>query len=127
MGIELSVEDRALLQRLEEELWIEETRFDIAYMARVMADDFFEFGRSGRVHTRDETLAVAKQPIDAIIPLPGFNVRLITEDVVQITYNSHVTYDGVIERGRRSSIWSRTAGGWELRFHQGTPYEDDAP
>lgn len=124
MGIELSPEDRALLQRLEEELWMKETRFDIPYMERVLAEDFFEIGRSGRVYARDDTLAVVKQPIDAVIPLPDFKVRLLTKDVAQVIYNSQVTYDGVVEKGRRSSIWSRTADGWQLRFHQGTPYEE---
>ena len=125
MGPELSAEGRALLQRLEEELWQEETRFDTVYMDRVMADDFFEFGRSGRVYDRNEILFTPKQPIDAIIPLPNFQARLLTADVALVTYNSHATFDGLVEKGRRCSIWSRTATGWELRFHQGTPYEDD--
>jgi hypothetical protein len=125
MTLKLSPEDRALLQRLEEALWLEETRFDAAYMDRVMAGDFFEFGRSGRVYDRDEMLYVAGQPIEAVIPLLDFQVRLLSADVAQVTYNSHVTYDGVVQKGRRSSIWSRTAGGWQLRFHQGTPYDDE--
>ena len=40
----------------------------------------------------------------------------------QITYDSEVTYDGIVERAHRSSIWSRTAHGWIMRFHQGTPF-----
>ena len=35
-----------VLQRLEEELWREETRFDLSRMEEVIAEDFFEFGRS---------------------------------------------------------------------------------
>jgi hypothetical protein len=26
----------------------------------------------------------------------------------------------------RSSLWQRSSRGWQLRFHQGTPTEDDA-
>jgi hypothetical protein len=48
MEMELSVEERQQLQRLEEDLWCEETRFDSAYMERVIAADFFEFGRFPR-------------------------------------------------------------------------------
>jgi hypothetical protein len=56
--------------------------------------------------------------------LEDFAIREISSDVVQLTYNSIVTYDGVAEYGRRSSIWSRanTKAGWQLRFHQGTPF-----
>jgi hypothetical protein len=111
---------------LEEELWREETRFDIPYMEQVLAEDFFEIGRSGRIYRRQETLAVSRQPIDAILPLPGFDVRLLTEDVAQVTYNSVITYDGVLERGRRSSIWSCTPSGWVIRLHQGTPFDSVA-
>ena len=122
----LSDEDKQLLQRLEEELWLEETRFDIPYMERLLAEDFFEIGRSGRIYRREDTLSVPRQSIDAVIPLPDFDARLLTEDIAQVTYNSKVTYDGVVEKGRRSSIWFRTSSGWVLRFHQGTPYGDTA-
>ena len=125
MELELGSEDHALLQRLEEELWQEETRFDVPYMERIIAADFFEFGRSGRVYNRIEILYVPKQPIDAVIPLPNFQARLLTAGVALVTHNSHVIVDGIVEKGRRSSIWSRMAAGWTLRFHQGTPYEDD--
>ena len=126
MNLQLTQEDRELLQRLEEDLWREETRFDIPYMERLLAEDFFEFGRSGRIYRREETLAVPRQPIEAVLPLPDFEVRLLTRDVAQVTYNSAVTYDGIVQKGRRSSIWFRAARGWVLRFHQGTPYGDAA-
>ena len=121
--MEISSEDRKTLERLEEELWCEETRFDMQRMNELIANDFFEFGRSGRVYQRQDTLAVAGQTIDAVFPLPDFQVRLLDENIAQVTYNSSVTYDGVVEHARRSSIWSRTKSGWVLRFHQGTPFQ----
>lgn len=124
MAPELTAGDREELRRLEESLWREETRFDRDYMERVLAEDFFEFGRSGRTYQRSEILSLPVQPIQAIIPLPDFDVRLLTEDVAQVTYNSKVTYEGVVEKGRRCSIWTRSPGGWVLRFHQGTPFSD---
>ena len=90
-------------------------------MDQILAPDFFEFGRSGRVYRRADTLAVSAGPIDARLPLMNFEARLLDVNVAQVTYVSAVTYDGVELRGLRSSIWSRTGNGWELRFHQGTP------
>jgi hypothetical protein len=124
MSLPRSKDDRELLQRLEEDLWRAETRFDRLYLEQLLAEDFFEIGRSGRVYLRDDILASPKVAIEAVLPLPDFNVRLLTADVAQVTYNSAVTYDGVLQKGRRSSIWSRSAKGWVIRFHQGTPYED---
>ncbi|MDB6121443.1 MAG: hypothetical protein JWQ71_436 [Pedosphaera sp.] len=121
--MELSKQDRAELERLEEELWREETRFDRKRMSEIIAPDFLEYGRSGRIYRREDSLAISRQPIDAVLPLPDFEARLLHQEVAQITYNSAVTYDGVVQRARRSSIWSRIPGGWVLRFHQGTPYD----
>ena len=124
--MKLSDHDRAILERLEEELWREETRFDLQRMEELLAEDFFEFGRSGRFYRREDTLAVPRGPIDAVLPLPDFRARLLTHDLAQVTYNSAVTYNGAVLHARRSSIWSRARNGWVLRFHQGTPIPGDA-
>jgi hypothetical protein len=123
IAMEISSKDREDLERLEEELWREETRFDTQHMSELIANDFFEFGRSGRVYQRQDTLAVTGKKINAVLPLPEFQVRLLDANIAQVTYNSAVTYDGTVEYARRSSIWSRTASGWFLRFHQGTPFQ----
>ena len=123
--MELSAEDRARLRRLEEELWREETRFDRARMEQLLAPDFVEYGRSGRRYRREDALAAERGPIQAVLPLPDFAVRLLAPDIAQVTYRSAVTVDGQVQYGRRSSLWSRAADGegWVLRFHQGTPTE----
>jgi hypothetical protein len=120
--MKINSEDRNTLERLEEELWREETRFDMQRMDELIAPDFFEFGRSGRIYQRQDTMAIEHQTIDAVLPLPEFHVRLLDENTAQVTYHSVVTYNNVVEHARRSSIWSRTTGGWVLRFHQGTPF-----
>jgi hypothetical protein len=123
---QLSDADRATLTALEEELWREETRFDRKRMTEVIAPDFVEFGRSGRTYDRETCLAFERKPIDAVLPLPNFNIRLISPDVALVTYDSAVTYSGVVQHAHRSSLWSRSEHGWQLRFHQGTPYETKA-
>ena len=44
MTLQLTQANKDLLQRLEEDLWREETRFDIPYMEQLLAEDFFEIG-----------------------------------------------------------------------------------
>ena len=116
----LSDQDEADLKLLEEGLWREETRFDYGWLDEVLSPDFFEFGRSGRVYGRQDTIDTGAQHIDAELPLMDFRARLLDTDLAQVTYVSAVTYDGVQELANRSSIWSRTESGWRLRFHQGT-------
>ena len=118
--MELSSRDKDELRLLEEGLWREETRFDSGWMEEVLASDFFEFGRSGRVYGRQDTLDTEAQPIDARLPLLDFRARLLDPNLAQVTYVSAVTYGDVEELANRNSIWSRTEKGWQLRFHQGT-------
>jgi hypothetical protein len=65
----LSADEHDELCRLEESLWRAETRFDRDHMNEVLAPDFFEFGQSGRVYRREDTLDVPAQPINATLPL----------------------------------------------------------
>lgn len=113
--------DYEKLKELEESLWRSETRFDNEYMNRTLAPDFFEFGRSGRVYKREETLNGARpQTINAKFPLKNFSITLIDTNVALVTYISEVMYDE-LEVANRSSLWAKTTDGWQIRFHQGTP------
>lgn len=121
--MEISSEDRETLECLEQELWREETYLDKPRVNELIASDFFEFGRSGRVWQRQDTLAAERLPRDAVRPVPEFQIRLLDEYIAQVTYDSAFMYDGVVEYTHRSSIWSRTTSGWVIRFHQGTPFQ----
>ena len=68
-----------------------------------------------------EVLSVASQEIPAQLPLPNLEIRLLHPDVALVTYDSDVGYPTGRERAHRSSLWTRTAEGWQCRFHQGTP------
>jgi hypothetical protein len=116
----LSNTDMELLKKFEESLWRRETRFDNGYMRSILAEDFFEFGRSGKVYDLDISLSAPDQDINATLPLKDFAVHQITENVVLITYISEVKYDD-LEVANRSSLWLKTDAGWKLKFHQGTP------
>jgi hypothetical protein len=85
----LTNEEHEHLRKLEEELWREETRFDRQRMDQVIAEDFFEFGMSGRFYRREDTLAIPRQPIDAVFPLPNFQARLLAPDVAQCYLEQH--------------------------------------
>jgi hypothetical protein len=120
---ELSIAEVAEIQRLEEAMWREETRFDRAFQEAHFAADFVEFGRSGRIYRREDIIQTDSHGIEATLPLPDFAVRVLNPGTVLVTYNSAVAYGGRTEYARRSSIWSRSSSGWVMRFHQGTPYE----
>jgi hypothetical protein len=123
-GMDLAAADIERLRELELSLWQAPTCFDSDYMNRVLAEDFTEFGRSGRVYAREDTLAVPPQPIDARLTDMAF--RALGESAALVTYRTHVRDGEETLVGNRSSVWSRAGAGWQLRFHQGTPAPEKA-
>jgi hypothetical protein len=117
----ISPQDLDELQQLEESLWIANTRFDRAYMERILSPDFVEFGRSGKVYGREETLSATSHDIRCTLPLKHFSARCIEANVFLVTYVSEIKGEGEVLLANRSSIWIKAIQGWQLRFHQGTP------
>ena|SRR5579884_2479068 len=109
------------LRKLEESLWIAQTRFDKAYMEQILSPEFVEFGRSGKVYSREDTLSAAYRDIRSTLPLKNFTAHIISTNVFLVTYMSETISDGEVLVANRSSIWIKTTQGWQLRFHQGTP------
>ena len=70
MSHELSLSDRAEIERLEEAMWQQVTRYDPDFQESRFSQDFFEFGRSGRVYLRNQIIAKQGNPIQAKFPMP---------------------------------------------------------
>jgi hypothetical protein len=118
------LEQQRLLQALEVELHQGSTRANRERMRALLHADFFEFGRSGTLWTRQATLDEFADGRNAPrIHTDGFEWRELSADLALVTYRSaHIGDDGGLHRHTlRSSLWQRTALGWQLRFHQGTP------
>lgn len=89
------------------------TRGDAASLEALLHKDFIEIGRDGRPWSREEI-------IRALVADPSVASQPEDLEVDELAYgNALVTYrlDGV----RRSSIWIRESGRWQIRFHQATP------
>ena len=93
-------------------------------MESVLAEDFTEFGRSGRSYTREQSISTPVGDFATKLPLPEFEVRMVTGSVALVTYRSEVRYATETLSANRSSVWRRDPIlGWQLEFHQGTPTE----
>lgn len=114
--------DESQLLELERAMWRTETRCDLTFQEQHFAPDFIEFGQSGRTYSRAQMILSAPYPIKA--DLSNFHLRELGPGIVQITYDSTVmTSEGERKFAHRSSIWSKTSSGWQMRFHQGTPFQ----
>ncbi|HEY0249114.1 MAG TPA: ribonuclease HI family protein [Gryllotalpicola sp.] len=110
--------DEDAVLRLERALLTAGVRGDASRLAALLHPDFEEIGASGRLWDRDTI-------IQSLLDSPATDAELTT-----IHTATHLSPDAVLlvfetlgARGpvRRSSVWLRTASGWKLRFHQGTP------
>jgi hypothetical protein len=86
----------------------------------LIADDFLEFGASGKVWTKAEIISAMSQwdPIERIVE--DFTVREMSASVCLVRYK----VIGVDRRpspfSLRSSIWRNNGETWQIVFHQGT-------
>lgn len=107
----------------ERELLDPACRSDSRRVAALLADDFVEIGKSGRVWTRDEVVAelAAAPGMDGITvgPIDG---QLIGAGLVFVRYTTH--HHGGPGTVHRSGWWRRTTSGWTCWFHQATVVPD---
>ena len=88
--------------------------------AELLADDFVEFGASGRTYKKEELLrALRDDPYHAFQAL-DFRVQIWAEDVALVTYRTRRVDPPHLE-ALRSSLWNRRDGKWQMVFHQGSP------
>jgi hypothetical protein len=112
----------AHLRALEESLLDPTVRRDSEQVAALLTEDFEEFGSSGRLWTREQTLQLLATEDYSPPAIEDFKCDWIEEGVALVTYRS-VRIDeesGARSAALRSSLWIEQSGKWRVRFHQGT-------
>ena len=87
---------------------------------RMTAADFWEIGASGNRYSRAHVLDVLEQrapdPAEHGWVTRDFHCRELGPDIYLLTY----TLEQGERLSRRSTIWRRHGGDWQIVFHQGT-------
>lgn len=111
------------LQSLEERLTKPEVRRSREELDRLLADDFREFGGSGRIFDKEQIIEALQTQAPCEIWLDDFQVQELGPGIVLVTYrgNCRVADSEGVRRSLRSSIWRKEGGRWVVVFHQGTP------
>ncbi len=114
--------DCAHLQTCEEALLDPAIRRDGARVDALLAEDFLEFGSSGRVWSREATLELLASEDYTRPAMEDFKCDWIADGVVLVTYRSVRTdaHTGAKSIALRSSLWVNKSCDWRMRFHQGT-------
>jgi hypothetical protein len=94
-----------------------EVRGNPARLEDLVRDDFIEFGSSGRVYEKRMLIDMLSQEDHIPVIIRDFAIRELAPGIALINYRS-VGHSG--QEARRSSIWIKGNGGWQMVFHQGT-------
>ncbi|MBV6791755.1 nuclear transport factor 2 family protein [Xanthomonas euvesicatoria] len=122
-------EDALLMQlrTLELRLLVPQQRADVQVLEALLDPAFVEFGTTGRRYTRSEVIAALRAPgVAAEYCAEDFECARLAPDLAQVRYRSVDRRQGVERQALRSSLWRSNAAGWQLLFHQGTLFTENA-
>jgi hypothetical protein len=124
MGTESS--QRELLRQLEERLLQPEVRRSIQDVADLLADEFVEFGSSGRVFNKQQIIESLQHEEPAQSSMTEFRSIPLAPGVILTMYRvvRLNPSDAKPTASLRSSIWRLQDGQWKIVFHQGTRAPD---
>jgi hypothetical protein len=112
----------AHLFRLEQQLLKPSIRRDTAALTSLLAEDFREFGSSGRIYTRQQIIEALAAESPHTIALSDMFCQQLAEDIALLTYRSTRTIElDAASHALRSSLWIYRDHRWQMLFHQGTP------
>ncbi|MEV6998149.1 nuclear transport factor 2 family protein [Streptomyces sp. NPDC093982] len=101
-----------------------EVRSSPELLAELLHPQFREYGASGRDWDRTsiiEALIAGEDPG----PRPAVVSKMagvqLAPDLVHLTFDTESNG----RRAHRSSLWRRTDNGWQMYFHQGTPFSPE--
>ncbi len=117
-----------LIIDLEKALLDDEVRASQEKLNALIHDDFLEYSQSGGSYGKQAVLDAFKgyMPDDATYKTKNFNVRLLSHDLAQVTYEtiSIPKNDTIKRKALRSSLWKKGDNEWQMIFHQGTIKND---
>ena len=114
------------LLALEEELLSFQVRASATRLIELLADDFVEFGSSGRIYDKPAIIReLGESGFVAGFKIGDFRLVMSSEDSALVTYHCEVRSDcgDLIRKSIRSSLWRLVNDHWQIVFHQGTKTE----
>lgn len=115
----------AQLRALEERLLDPAVRASPERAGELLADDFLEFGSSGRRYDKAQVLrTLASEAGDRPhFAISDFELKALAPDIALVTYRAcaDVSEGAETRQSLRSSLWLLRSGRWQMAFHQGTP------
>ena len=115
-------EIESALRDLEEKLLRADLRRDTDFLRSVLAEEFREFGSSGRIFDKATTIELLAAETYGGFSLSEFKALPVNRHAVLVTYRAQESGSdtSAAAASLRSSVWVWREGRWQMLFHQGT-------
>ena len=124
-------ENERLLVALEVALLDSAVRGSAAQLNDVFADEFVEFGSSGRAYTKNDIIAFLLEESSTEKGVSrraeDIKVHWLAENSAFVNYKLVRTEPAGQKTSLRTSIWKYSDARWQMVFHQGTDTEIASP
>ena len=107
-----------LLLEKEQNLLNPEFCSQIENLEHCIAENFTEYGQTGRIYYRSETLELLKNKKDNNVSIVDFEIACIGNQAAMAHYTAR--NEETTEMSLRTSLWILEDGQWKISFHQGT-------
>lgn len=117
-----------LLIRNERNLLDREFCRDRCRIEQLLSDDFIEYGQSGTVCHKKDTVGALYDGKDRSIEISGFEVKSLGTHTAMVHYTAHeleaCSEQNFDAASLRTSIWRFEEDEWRLLFHQATQWKN---
>ena len=113
----------SVIESLEVELLQNDIRKNTKRLSELIADDFIEFGASGKRYNKKIILDSLPNQEEVRYLVQDFSLIQLSPNTVLATYRLEMDniFKGEFSVSLRSSIWQFRNNNWKIMFHQGTP------
>jgi hypothetical protein len=108
------------LKDLEKLLLEPGVRKSLKVLSNILADDFVEYGSSGKVYSKKEIINELQSETVQKLKLTDFKLRELGENHFLVTYKAVKENCGQKHYSLRCSIWIKVKDEYQMIFHQGT-------
>jgi hypothetical protein len=117
------------LRQLETGLSQPAVRTSRETLSSLLAEEFCEFGSSGRIYTRQQAINALSIESPVRYTISDFSVAILTPVVALARYQAirHTESGQMDSKSSRSSLWVLRDHRWQMLFHQGTETTDGDP
>jgi hypothetical protein len=106
-----------LLQK-EKDLLNPEFCGNIQNLEDCIAEDFMEYGQSGNIYNRDDTIKLLQNKKDSHVTILDFKITCIGKQAAMAHYTAKD--NKTTNASLRTSLWILEDKQWKISFHQGT-------